>query len=733
MCKDIPIVRFSAYLGAFLSDIMYICGNNTTEANNNSIHMKRHLIYFCLLFISSVVSSQTTVQDSLKSLLQRTANEHSRLEILTNLMDISRNDDILTNAKILYNEALKSNDNYHIEAALTEILRYYINTDQTDSANVYLSKAEKELKGEARTSLTSFMKMIQDTRIIFYTSGEPRKKVLQDCLYKLDEPDQLNPYERIACNYILGMAVSNSIMEESMSKENFLQGKEYFDNVLADAEKLPIRYAYNYLPNTYLMQCAYASSELERGQYATRYLNTILKYANIPEMKKRPYATNKRHLLSAYSNLAISAKAIGKDMATSYYHAFLNLLATYPESASAAPEYERYYTGSNYYLSINDYKKFIEYSDSLIDFSNQIPLYKEHVIAYVSAKAAAYDSLGMYKEAYESSKEYAVLLDTLRSQELRKKMENLEIQKGVDKLLIEKKSLELKLQESKKENYLYISLLLLALCAVFYIFFRLGKVRSLYQELQRSNHQVLVANRKAQESEEMKTAFIRNMSHEIRTPLNAINGFSELIANDSITTDEKQAFSRIIFENCYHLTSMLNNLLEIAQLDGSNDSLPLVPTRIHELCVQEMEQMKKFQEKPEIRYSVIGDKDNDMILTNRTYFGLVLSHLLANANKFTEKGSIELSYKLDNAKNIATITVTDTGCGIPEDKQEWIFERFTKANDFVPGSGLGLYLCRLILNRLHGKIKTDLAYTEGARLIITMPIAIPTETAGGNN
>mgnify|MGYP000547351951 CR=1 FL=1 len=72
----------------------------------------------------------------------------------------------------------------------------------------------------------------------------------------------------------------------------------------------------------------------------------------------------------------------------------------------------------------------VAFSDSLINFSKQIPLYKEHVIAYVSAKAAAYDSLRMYKEAYETSKEYAVLLDTLRMQELRKKMENLEIEKG---------------------------------------------------------------------------------------------------------------------------------------------------------------------------------------------------------------------------------------------------------------------------------------------------------------
>ena len=98
----------------------------------------------CLLFTSFVVSSQTTTPDSLKSALQKATSERSRLEILTNLMDISRNDDILVNAKQLYQEALKANDNYYKEAALTEILRRYINTDQTDSANIYIAKRRSQ-------------------------------------------------------------------------------------------------------------------------------------------------------------------------------------------------------------------------------------------------------------------------------------------------------------------------------------------------------------------------------------------------------------------------------------------------------------------------------------------------------------------------------------------------------------------------------------------------------------
>ena len=111
-------------------------------------------------------------------------------------MDISRNDDILVNAKQLYQEALKANDNYYKEAALTEILRRYINTDQTDSANIYIAKAEQELKGEARTSLVSFMKMIQDTRVIFYTSGEPRRKVLMNCLSSWRNPTNCLPMRK---------------------------------------------------------------------------------------------------------------------------------------------------------------------------------------------------------------------------------------------------------------------------------------------------------------------------------------------------------------------------------------------------------------------------------------------------------------------------------------------------------------------------------------------------------
>lgn len=111
-----------------------------------------------------------------------------------------------------------------------------------------------------------------------------------------------------------------------------------------------------------------------------------------------------------------------------------------------------------------------------------------------------------------------------------------------------------------------------------------------------------------------------------------------------------------------------------------------------------------------------------IIPTNAQYLTLVIEHLLGNANKFTEKGQITLGYNLNPTENKIQISVTDTGCGIPKEKFEEVFNRFSKLDTFVPGNGLGLYLCRLIVKRLDGEIKIDPDYKEGTKMIVILPI-----------
>lgn len=689
--------------------------------------MMKQCLFFLFSFlalpvIAAPAISREAIKDSLRRELAVATEENGKLETLTNLMDISRGKEQMEYAYRLLAEARKAEESYYKEAALTEILRYYVNTDQRDSAYHYLEITEKELDGKIRESLVSYMRMMLDVRVVCYTDGEERKKILTDNLAKLETEKELSPFEKVSAYYILGIAGNFSAKAKDELEQARLNGFEYARKAATVMEKIPLRYSVFFRQSIYFNLCLDINTA-EKAHLAVDYLKTIQEYARTEEMKKRPY-TGKRHLLNALTALSASAPYLGKDLVASYYQQFLRLNRAYPEDANVSPDYERSVTSLNYYAGIKDYKKAAQYCDSTIKSLREAN-YSNHAVELFPIKIAMYDSLGSYKKAVETYEEYVNLLDTIYKKNLEEKLQNQEIRLDADKLIVEKKTLELELQKSKAKSYFFLALFVCALGAVFYIFFRLGKMKTLYRKLQESNRLILVANEKAQESEKMKNAFIRNMYHEVRTPLNAINGFSALIAGDEdLAGEEKEEFSRIIHENCVLLTSMMDNVLKISQLDSSNEMLPVEAVNIRTICREEMDQLVKSHRKPGIDYRVEGDPETPLFKTHPAYFALIIGRLLSNANKFTEKGSIVLSYHADRATGKMIVIVTDSGCGIPEGKHEWIFERFSKTNDFVPGTGLGLYLCRLIAERLDGSIVADPSYTEGARFILALPLPL---------
>lgn len=685
--------------------------------------MKYYILLIYLLAFSLATEGNTAVKDSLSEALPSASSPLQKLEIMTNLMDLSRQEEQVEYAKQLYWLALEEDEDYYKEAALTEILRFYVNTDAKDSAKVYLAEAERELKGKARDFLVTYMKTIMDVRVVYYTKGEDRMKLIEKYKLRLETEKDMPVLDKISNYYLLGMANSNRVdpkNQDAIYKEVCY----YMNNLIELSDNIPLRYSYLFRLNTLNILSLMEATPENRVKASLRYLNMQKEYADTKEMKKRPY-TSKRHLLNAYSTLATAAETVGKDMATYYFNYFIELNRKYPEDAAFSAEYDRYFTSLNYYKSIRDFQKAADYNDSVIyyfrhgDFQFDLT---ENIVLTLKDKIDCLDSLHRYKDAYEAYKEYSVLLDSARTRSMENKVEDLEIKKYVDELVVEKKALEIDLQKSRSQLYLFLALLILSICFGIFIFFRLGKIKSLYKELQESNRLVIIASEKAQESERMKNAFIKNMCHEVRTPLNAINGFAELITSDGISPEEKKEFSKIIYTNCHNITSMMNDVLVIAQLDSSNEVLPLEPVHISLLCHHEMNKLKKLQQKPDIHYQVEGDKSNDLIYSDPNHFGIIISHLLNNANKFTNQGSITLSYRPEEEGRIMCICVTDTGCGIPADKSEWIFERFTKNDDFIPGSGLGLYLCRLITQRLNGSLKLDTCYTGGARFILRLPI-----------
>ena len=422
--------------------------------------MKRCLILIYMLGnILFAAADNTATKEALSVALKSVSSPEEKLETLTNLMDISRQEKQVDYAKQLYKEALANDNDYYKEAALTEILRFYVNNDIKDSTNVYMEEAKRELKGKARDFLVTYMQTIIDVRVVFYTEGEDRKKLIEQYRLKLETDKKLSPLEKMSINYVLGMAYSNRVEpgnEEKLQK----MVSERFKEVIALSENIPLQYSYLFRLNSFYILTLYSVDTSDQIKNAIRYLDMQKEYAETKEMKKRLYVT-KRHLLNAYSSLALSAKTLGKDIATSYYRHFMELNSKYPEDAAFSPEYERYYTSLNFYRLINEYPKSIRYCDSVIHYFRNSGLkvdLSEHVVSTLKDKIDMLDSLHLYKDAFYAHKEYAALLDSARLKSINDKLEDLEIKKRVDELVIEKKALEVDLQKSRSQLYMFLAL-----------------------------------------------------------------------------------------------------------------------------------------------------------------------------------------------------------------------------------------------------------------------------------
>lgn len=228
--------------------------------------------------------------------------------------------------------------------------------------------------------------------------------------------------------------------------------------------------------------------------------------------------------------------------------------------------------------------------------------------------------------------------------------------------------------------------------------------------------------RKAERAIQKKNMFLSNMSHEVRTPLNAIVGFSAVLASDDDSFDEesRKEFCEIIKVNSFQLLKLINDILDFSDFENDNITFNIRPYDAVKLCREASETVSASRKlEVELRYDT--ELSELMIDTDDARLRQVLINLLVNATKFTKEGSIVLKLELSDP-NTAFFSVTDTGCGIPLEKQGLIFERFEKLNDFAQGSGLGLSICQLIVTYMRGRIWVDSNYTQGARFCFTHPL-----------
>lgn len=230
---------------------------------------------------------------------------------------------------------------------------------------------------------------------------------------------------------------------------------------------------------------------------------------------------------------------------------------------------------------------------------------------------------------------------------------------------------------------------------------------------------LVIARNKAEESDRLKSAFIANMSHEIRTPLNAIIGFTSVLP-DIDGDEERKELIGLIQENNQKLLRIIDDVMNISKIESGKEKLVMTSFELNDFIRSVMDgHVPNLQ--LGVSLSTVFNQSALNVTTDMDRLREILNHLLSNAVKFTSKGSIIIGYDAPHEGRVR-LWVQDTGKGISPEHQERVFERFFKVDEYIPGAGLGLSICRTMAYSIGGDVGVESTLGEGSKFWVDLPI-----------
>ena len=381
---------------------------------------------------------------------------------------------------------------------------------------------------------------------------------------------------------------------------------------------------------------------------------------------------------------------------------------------------------ASYFQCVGDYEQALENVDMVLTETG------DDYLPALKMKAELLLNAGKEQDAALLYHKSVNLIDSTYNESMSKQINQLRTIHEVDKLELKNKQIELETGRYKlMVTFVVVGVLFLALVIILVHYIRVSRMKKLLEksdkELKEDKEQLIlsekalsIAKEKAEASNRLKDVFLSNLSHEIRTPLNSIVGFSALLGKMGNESEMKE-YASIIKQNSDLLLKLVNDTVSVSLLQAGQVPVEWEDVEINQYCRKILDEYNnKVSSNVNLEFKALPD--GFKLRTDKTQLKQVLDNLLSNAVKFTEEGTIALVCDIDEANGNVRFIVEDTGCGIPEEEQNKIFESFEKVDSFVQGIGLGLTICKLVARRLGGTIELDKTYKKGTRMIFTHPI-----------
>ena len=365
-------------------------------------------------------------------------------------------------------------------------------------------------------------------------------------------------------------------------------------------------------------------------------------------------------------------------------------------------------------MNAGRWKEALIASDSLVKIKQEMDIMPYTETHYYDM-AVIYKGLHNYPKALEYMEKFKALNDSNRIRQSLTNSEEMSELLNVKQYEYENMRLENVIKDKKLLTaYIIIGLILVVLILLILVIVQ--QVRA-SRQLRDANATITKAYQKTEHALAVKNSFIKSIKHEIRTPLNGIVGFSQVLTSMLDDKEEYKQMTDVIIEKSNQLTKIIDDVLYAS--DIQNMPVNLESVNIGDVIVDVSNNYKELL--PKDGKMIIAPINADiMATTDRALLAKTLTLVVDNAVKFAGNSTITIAAKQDDSH--AEITVSDCGKGIPKDKSEWVFEEFTKVDDFTQGTGLGLAICRELVKRLHGSIYIDTNYTKGCRMVISLPL-----------